>query len=481
MGQVVSRGYVPGVRREATESGRSMNVVRYVSGGYAVLLACAVGVNFIATPLYADGGTSYPVWSVFNGFMGAGVVIAAGAGMIWFGDSRARSNIRMRAFIDPSLVIVTGACGFRPLRGSGEHGGRGLHGRLSGGKPGCDRAASFRIPGRRPPLLPRASGVALCCALTLPVVAGGAARASGCPEVEAPDEAIVLADRILHRETGDLLLDIDRRQTLAAEIGAVLSAVRSLDPEIEHVFARAAHAPGRLTIGLEQALFREIAPRLADGARLPTTGFAGFDSLNLVLAPRIENILSFSDVLILCYESHVNIVAAGEAYAAVPGVEYASPDQVIGDGPDVAVRRSNGIWFVAVREAWGDCPSGCLFDRVRFFTVEGGVATRTARESALERPEFQELVPEIRAGRGDAAMIAAAGGVSPPALCGRWKRLAVAPESCRNRKRNSPDPAMGRAGVRGLAFRAAFVDSARGRLAADGFLANPVRSGRKQP
>ncbi len=41
-----------------------------------IVLALAVSVNWIATPLYHDGSDSYPVWEVLNYFMAAAVVIA---------------------------------------------------------------------------------------------------------------------------------------------------------------------------------------------------------------------------------------------------------------------------------------------------------------------------------------------------------------------------------------------------------------------
>ena len=51
-------------------------MIQRILGAYALLIAVAVGVNFIATPLYDDGSTGFPVWSVLNWFMAAGVLVA---------------------------------------------------------------------------------------------------------------------------------------------------------------------------------------------------------------------------------------------------------------------------------------------------------------------------------------------------------------------------------------------------------------------
>ena len=41
-----------------------------------IVLAFAVGLNWIATPLYHDGSDSYPVWEFLNYFMAVAVLIA---------------------------------------------------------------------------------------------------------------------------------------------------------------------------------------------------------------------------------------------------------------------------------------------------------------------------------------------------------------------------------------------------------------------
>lgn len=132
-----------------------MEIVRRVLAAYALLTAAAVGANFVATPLYDDGSTGYPVWSILNGFMAAAALLALTAGAIWkiglhgagadgatpwrrletnvlfyasvvlglwffwnwFGDLMAREVPLLWAFIDPLLVVVVGAVGLRLWRG----------------------------------------------------------------------------------------------------------------------------------------------------------------------------------------------------------------------------------------------------------------------------------------------------------------------------------------------------------------------------
>ena len=43
---------------------------------YLLLMALAVGLNYLITPFYDDGSTGFPVWAAFNWPMGVATVIA---------------------------------------------------------------------------------------------------------------------------------------------------------------------------------------------------------------------------------------------------------------------------------------------------------------------------------------------------------------------------------------------------------------------
>ncbi|MYC36638.1 MAG: hypothetical protein F4X66_06955 [Chloroflexi bacterium] len=61
---------------------------------FLLLMAAAVGVNYIITVLYDDGSTGFPIWSIFNWPMAAGVLIAFTASAChWRQQGRAEANI----------------------------------------------------------------------------------------------------------------------------------------------------------------------------------------------------------------------------------------------------------------------------------------------------------------------------------------------------------------------------------------------------
>ena len=53
-----------------------MDQVRRVIAVALIVLAVAVGLNLMLTPVYHDGGETYPVWQVLNWFMAVAVVVA---------------------------------------------------------------------------------------------------------------------------------------------------------------------------------------------------------------------------------------------------------------------------------------------------------------------------------------------------------------------------------------------------------------------
>ena len=53
-----------------------MDMVKRLVGAALIAIAFVVGLNLILTPVYHDGGPTYPVWQVINWFMAVAVPIA---------------------------------------------------------------------------------------------------------------------------------------------------------------------------------------------------------------------------------------------------------------------------------------------------------------------------------------------------------------------------------------------------------------------
>lgn len=243
---------------------------------------------------------------------------------------------------------------------------------------------------------------------TFALVACGVLLWSGLPGYEAEastdawedsplTEATILADRIMRRHSGDdLLFDVEQQGELIAEIEQILSQIRDAYPAMMEVGVRETHQPRTLLIGLKPDLFEAVAGPANDqgGSAVPHTGHVEFDTLNASLGlqaveplPRLP-----SGPVIFHFGEHLNIDAAIGAYTAIEGVEYAEPDAFLGDGSDIDIYESRGTWHVIARKAWGDCPSGCLYQELFFFTVKGGEVDQIEGAQAMHMVAFAELV-----------------------------------------------------------------------------------------
>ena len=211
------------------------------------------------------------------------------------------------------------------------------------------------------------------------------------PEVS---EAALLAHRILARESDELLLDEERRRDLAREIEEVLDRLRYAHPEIAKISARAAHQPGVLLLGVKPGLFRAVADLLEDknGPVALRTGNAAFDALNAKLGLQAVRPYRHTGVLVMHVSERANVGAAGRAYRKIAGVEYAEPDAHLGDGSDIEAAKAGGVWHIVVRKAWGDCPSGCLYKKLFFFTVKEGQVERVEPPRAVDTLAFRKLL-----------------------------------------------------------------------------------------
>ena len=208
------------------------------------------------------------------------------------------------------------------------------------------------------------------------------------PAGERSDSAI-LADRIVRRDSGQLLLELATRDQLERELADALRLVRAAYPEVIGIHARERYRPSMLILGLEPPLLRRVHGMFDRAGVIVTlrTGDPGLDSLNAELGLRGARSLGALGV-IFCFGPELNVVTAAAAYSRLEGVSYAEPDARLGDGPDLEAVRVNGDWYLAFRNAWGDCPSGCLNEQFHFFVIADG----SVRPADVEAAPFHRLM-----------------------------------------------------------------------------------------
>lgn len=224
--------------------------------------------------------------------------------------------------------------------------------------------------------------------------AGAAVAVHASPAAPAAAEARALADRILQRESGALLLEARRQRALSHEVERVLALIRRSHPAMADVSVREDARPATLLLALEGGLRDTVADIWGDGdlSAVPRTGHTAFDALNETLRLRAVRSYAALGAVALHLDERANIAAAIGAYEAIDGVAYAEADEALGDGSDIEAAMAGGTWHVVFRKAWGDCPSGCIEQALSFFTVEEDRVERIDSARARQTEAFAGLL-----------------------------------------------------------------------------------------
>ena len=187
-------------------------------------------------------------------------------------------------------------------------------------------------------------------------------------------EAEILADRILRHETEGFYFDIPRHNQLVGEIERVLSLIRAAYPPMSEIHVRQDTIPGMLEIYPEPDFYEILKEMIEDkqGQIRFETGNPEFDALNAKLGVQeVQLGDSISKNFLFYFDRRLNLRVAREAYSMVKGVRRVSGDILVGDSADIQAFKQGETWSVIFRNAWGDCPSGCIYEEFFHFIVTG--------------------------------------------------------------------------------------------------------------
>ena len=218
------------------------------------------------------------------------------------------------------------------------------------------------------------------------------------PGASISRDAIILAKRLYQRWTDDLIIDDLSLRELGRQIDLVLTQIRNRHPAMIQISARQRHRPAVLLLKLEGDLLDAVVGRWKNSTAgvLPRTGHAAFDALNTKLGLHKAKVLPSFATVIMYLSGFANLRAVREAYAAIDGIRRASFDESLGDGSDIVAANLGGTWYIVMRNAWGDCPSGCMNSETSFFIVKREHIARMEREKAEDIPQFWAVIPALR-------------------------------------------------------------------------------------
>jgi hypothetical protein len=219
-----------------------------------------------------------------------------------------------------------------------------------------------------------------------------------CPQQAQLTDGAIMATDIMTRSSHDLLLNRGLRIDMGIELDGVLGLVRAAEPAVVGIHPITMWQPGRVGVIAGPALYAFMLALLANSPDSVdfVTGNDGFDALNVRLRLQGFETLYVSPqpptlAIFLCYPYFVNVVADAQALAALDGITSANPIWYATDSSDIEGTKDGDTWYLAFRDASGDCTAGCIDETLYYFTVTSTTVTRIDEAAALNDPRFTLL------------------------------------------------------------------------------------------
>ncbi len=173
---------------------------------------------------------------------------------------------------------------------------------------------------------------------------------------------------------------------LSSQVAAELEVIRTAYAEVAGIYAMPSWSMTSILGSLEDDAY----------AAYQSQSYTAWNELNKRFGlTRVEILSEDLGIFALRFSAHYNAPLLAVEYAAVPGLRYAEPNFVGGDGDDVCLCFDGDAHVYVFDQGTGDCPAGCIEHtywgvRVR---VEGATAAieplgRWEADYVGEKPEW---------------------------------------------------------------------------------------------
>ncbi len=95
-----------------------------------------------------------------------------------------------------------------------------------------------------------------------------------------------------------------------------------------------------------------------------------WDSLNRQFGGSVRRVGSEGKLLAVAFNKDLHPRLVEEAYFKLPGVHWVGPNSLYGDNPQVYPRQNGDEMTYLFRDAWGDCPAGCIYSHYWYFVCD---------------------------------------------------------------------------------------------------------------
>ena len=218
-------------------------------------------------------------------------------------------------------------------------------------------------------------------------------------DIPSRSESEILASQMLIRQGIDGYSHPDRLQQLSAEIQHVLQLVRTTYPSLTDVTVAEAYSPGVVILTPQPGFLDYVLSMFETGAESVTfsTGNQNFDQFNTKFGLYAVKVFSRLEMMLLYYDPAVNPQHVSDllTFRFNEHVKFAEPEIYLGDRSSIKISKSDETWYVLVRRAWGDCPSGCIHQEFHFFTIKENHVKSIPFEESQLLDEFVMLMDSL--------------------------------------------------------------------------------------
>lgn len=172
-------------------------------------------------------------------------------------------------------------------------------------------------------------------------------------------EALAIALWLSH----ELKAPPDLYERVRSDLSLIREKFRDSLPAVDLQFHQP-WEPSRLIVGFDEDNYQQVS----DGQ------YRAWDSLNALYSlARIDLSMPAFNMLKLKFDDDLNPEILADAYQQLPGVRFAVPNRYLGERPMLLpADATDGRLLYFFRNAWGDCPSGCLYSEYWVLTVLNG-------------------------------------------------------------------------------------------------------------
>ena len=186
--------------------------------------------------------------------------------------------------------------------------------------------------------------------------------------------------------SGELVAPNNLREQVSQDLAAIRSEFGEEFPAVNRISFRLPWRPSSILVDLDDATAEEVA----------NGEYHAWDELNEMYEVTDINQLQITPTVVLDFEGMLHSGRLAERYADLPGVVQTWPNSIGGDGPTIYPRQTGNATSYLFRDAWGDCPAGCIYSEYWYFVCGGNQAAFIGHWARHANPEVPDWWDEVK-------------------------------------------------------------------------------------